>query len=335
MHPNLESLQPVHGRFAPSPTGLLHVGGARTALVAWLSARSAKGRFTLRIEDLDPPRVEPGAAQLIMDDLAWLDLDFDASPSLGGPHAPYCQSECSSYYGQALEALHKGGWLFPCRVSRRELRTMASAPHGPARGAPYPASLRPRHLAPQWFDDVSGAAIRFMVPDREVSFTDRLHGIQTENVSCAVGDFVLRRRDDLYAYQLAVVVDDLRMGITEVVRGEDLLSSTARQILLVEALGGTRPAYAHVPLVLTAAGKKLSKRDADLTVAFLRDAGIAPEAVVGYLAWSLGIREAPDPISARALIADFCWSRIRSTDPWHLPPDLANSLCDRRSSYSG
>ena len=324
----IESFVPAfpHGRFAPSPTGLLHVGSARTALVAWLSAQSAGGCLTLRIEDLDTQRTVHGLARQIADDLAWLGIDFDASPYRGGPHAPYRQSARASHYEKALEVLHRAGHLFPCRVSRKDLRNLASAPHGTDQGVPYPAHLRPTTLDADWFMTTENAAIRFLVPDRTVSFSDRLRGPKTENVSRVVGDFVLKRRDGLFAYQLAVVVDDMHMGITEVTRGEDLLSSTARQILLIEALGGRRPNYGHVPLVLNARGEKLSKRDHGLTLAALRGAGVESEALVGYLAYSLGLIAEPRPTKPADLVCSFGWNRIRGTEPWCLPEDLPATL---------
>ena len=317
---------PVHGRFAPSPTGLLHIGSARTALAAWLSARSAGGRFTLRMEDLDMQRVVEGAARSITEDLHWLGLDFDASPQQGGSDGPYVQSACTRIYAKALHSLYRAGHLFPCTVSRSQLRSIASAPHGPERGSPYPKRLRPKRLYRGWFDRSDGAAIRFRVPERDVHFSDRVFGLQTECVARAVGDFVLRRRDGVYAYQLAVVVDDMRMGITEVVRGQDLLASTARQILLIEALGGMRPSYGHVPLVLNADGEKLSKRDSGLTVQSLRDAGVSADALIGYLAYTLGLTAAPVPQRPAELIADFSWQRLRRAGPWRLPRDLISTI---------
>ena len=206
---------------------------------------------------------------------------------------------------------------------------MASAPHG-GEEAPYPASLRPRDVDPAWFERLCvaprpDAAIRFLVDERPVTFTDRVYGSITERVDLAVGDFVLKRRDGLYAYQLAVVVDDLLMGIDDIVRGADLLASTARQIQLLEALGGTPPAYAHVPLVVSSRGEKLSKRDQGLTLRLLRDSGAHPEAVVGYLAFSLGLLDRPEPCLPADLVAVFTWDRIGRED-WRLPEDLARLL---------
>lgn len=329
---------PPRGRFAPSPTGLLHVGSARTALAAWLSVRSRGGTFVWRVEDLDPPRTVEGTAEAAADDLRWLGLDWDEGPDEGGPHAPYVQSERSGHYEAALDRLAAAGRLFPCRVSRRDLRGLASAPHGPEGLPPYPSSMRPATLAPNWLarlrnredaDPSAGsgqaAALRFRVHNAPVTFADCVQGKVTERVSETTGDFVLKRRDGLYAYQLAVVVDDLAMGITEVVRGADLLDSTARQIQLIEALGGTVPTYAHLPLVLNADGEKLSKRDDALTLRSLRETGVAPETLVGALAYSLGLLDAPTPISARALVPRFDWARIHR-DPWHLPSGFAARL---------
>lgn len=317
------------GRWAPTPSGLLHVGNARSALLAWLSVRSRGGSFLWRLEDLDPPRVLAGAAEQSLDDLAWLGLDWDEGPDLGGPHAPYEQSRRSHLYDEALLRLAKGGRLFPCRLSRKDLRRLASAPHGPS-GTPYPASLRPTDLAPGWYraflrDENPDAALRFRVHGRPVRFMDRLFGERSERVAETVGDFVLKRKDGLYAYQLAVVVDDLAMGVDEVVRGVDLIDSTARQIQLIEALGGRPPAWVHVPLIVDQHGEKLSKRHQSLTLASLREAGVAPEWLTGYLAWSAGLLESLRPIRAAELVDDFDWRRVRR-EPFFLRENLAHFL---------
>lgn len=316
------------GRYAPSPTGPIHVGNARTALATWLSVRSRGGTFVWRLEDLDSPRVVPGMAALQMEDLAWLGLDWDEGPDIGGPDAPYEQSRRSEIYEAALERLAAAGHLFPCRRSRKDLQTLSSAPHGLESGTPYPAAFRPQTIEPDWLQQLRAsanpdAAIRFRVHGRPVVWSDRIFGERTERVDQTVGDFVLKRRDGLYAYQLAVVVDDLAMGIDEVVRGADLLDSTARQIQLIEALGGQPPAYAHVPVVVNAAGEKLSKRDRALTLRSLREAGARPEDVVGQLAWSLGLIESPDPCRPGDLLRDFSWEKI-SREPWVLPEGFAS-----------
>lgn len=321
---------PARGRYAPSPTGLLHVGNARTALVAWLSVRARGGSFVWRVEDLDPPRVLPGAAEAAVEDLAWLGLDWDEDPEIGGPHAPYVQSQRSMVYEAALRLLHDRDRLFPCRLSRRELASICSAPHPGEQEAPYPASARPRDLPGDWYErllreKVPGAAIRFRVEDAPVRFVDRIHGEIEERVDRNVGDFVLKRRDGLYAYQLAVVVDDWAMRIDEVVRGSDLLGSTARQVQLLEALGGRRPSYAHVPLVLGAGGEKLSKRDEALTLRSLRHSGLHPAQVVGYLAWSLGLLDRPAAATCHELLGAFAWNRIGRKD-FVLPADAVERM---------
>lgn len=323
-------MTPPRGRYAPSPTGLIHVGNARTALVAWLSVRSRGGVFVWRLEDLDPPRVVPGMAEAAMEDLRWLGLDWDEGPDVGGPHEPYIQSQRSALYEKAIDRLNAAGRLFPCRRSRKDLQTLASAPHGPEGGAPYPAAFRPDHLDPDWLDRLRSsekpdAAVRFLIHDQPVEWIDRVQGLQTERVDRTVGDFVLKRRDGLWAYQLAVVVDDLLMEIDEVVRGADLLDSTARQIQLIETLGGKVPAYAHVPLVVNAQGEKLSKRDAGLTLRSLRESGVRPESLVGYLGWSLGLLDRPEPLAAEDLRSRFVWEKI-GKEPWRLPEDLGASL---------
>jgi glutamyl-tRNA synthetase len=322
--------RPPRGRYAPSPTGLIHVGNARTAVAAWLSARSRGGTFVWRLEDLDPPRVVPGLAAAQQEDLAWLGLDWDEGPDRGGPHAPYAQSERSAFYEAALDRLAAAGRLFPCRRSRKDLQSLASAPHGPEGLPPYPAAFRPRSFEPGWLDRLRlspapDAAVRFQVHDRPVTFDDRVYGRLTERLDETVGDFVLKRRDGLWAYQLAVVVDDLEMAIDDVVRGADLLSSTARQIQLIEALGGEPPAYAHVPLVVNARREKLSKRDEGLTLRSLRAAGLPPEAVTGYLAWSLGLLDRPEPCRPADLVPVFTWEKIGRAD-WVLPQDLADEI---------
>lgn len=320
------------GRYAPTPSGLLHVGNARTALVAWLSIRRLGGTFVWRLEDLDPPRALAGAAEAAMADLRWLGLDWDEGPDVGGRYAPYRQSARAAGYRRALAQLAAAGHLFPCRLSRKDLQQLAVAPHGERRRGlpPYPRSARPKCLAPDWLarfeaGDGEAAAIRFRVHERPVRFLDRCRGEVVERVDRTVGDFVLKRRDGLWAYQLAVVVDDLAMAIDEVVRGVDILDSTGRQIQLIEALGGRPPAYAHVPLVRNADGAKLSKRDGALTLGALRTAGVAPERLVGYLAYSLGLRARPDPCPPRALIEGFAWRRLGRRD-WRLPEDLATVL---------
>ena len=326
---------PPRGRWAPTPSGELHVGNARTALAAWLSIRRQGGTFVWRLEDLDGPRVLPGAAERSEEELHWLGLDWDEGPSLGGPHAPYTQSERLADYAAAISRLAAAGRLFPCRLSRADLKHLATAPHGWEGTPPYPAELRPTSLPDDWLAALRrdahenptrrDAAIRFRVEAEPVRFVDAVEGEIEERVDLEVGDFVLERRDGVFAYQLAVVVDDLAMEIDEVVRGRDLLDSTARQIQLLRALGGEPPRYAHLPMVLSAAGEKLSTRDGALTLASLREAGVSAERLVGYLAWTLGLQAEPVPRRARELVEGFGWERIRRQD-WTLPEDLVGEL---------
>jgi glutamyl-tRNA synthetase len=300
------------GRYAPSPTGPLHLGNARTALVAWLHARAAGGAFVLRVEDLDGPRVRPGAEGRILDELRWLGLDWDEGPDVGGAAGPYRQSACAARYAAALERLRAAGLAYPCFCSRAEVAAAAGAPHGPADDGPrYPGTCR--DLPPAEVARRSAArrpAWRFRVPEGPVPFDDLVHGSQAPDVQAATGDFVILRADGLAAYQLAVVVDDAAMGITDVVRGDDLLPSTARQLLLFRALGHAPPRFAHVPLVVGEDGERLAKRHGALSVGELRERGAEPAAVVGLLA-SLsalapdGARRAP-----AELVAGFDLARL-------------------------
>ena len=317
------------GRLAPSPTGLVHLGNARTALAAWLSIRAAGGTLVWRLEDLDRARVIAGFGQAAEEDLAWLGLDWDESPRLGGAHGPYAQSQRIERYEHALDRLLAARRIFPCELSRKDLEGIASAPHA-REGSRAPIIPRPVAPSPQWLDELrrgggNAVAVRFAVEPREIVFEDRVFGLVRESVAETTGDFVVRRRDGVFAYQLAVVVDDLEMAIDEVVRGADLLDSTARQIELIEALGGERPAYAHVPLVRNSRGEKLSKRDGGLTLRSLRDAGIAAAQVVGYLACSLGLLDRPLACTPADLITRFRWSSVRREE-LTLPTDVEAHL---------
>ena len=320
----------VRGRFAPSPTGLMHIGNARTALLAWLSVRSKGGTFIWRTEDLDTPRIVEGMAVAAEEDLRWMGIDWDEGPDRGGEKGPYEQSARAPMYERALQALLGLNRIFPCTYSRKDLQTLASAPHGASTKNAYPVSLRPEKTSDSWLPELQEssspyASIRFKVEPGIVSFDDLLQGEIQQDVRKEIGDYVVKRRDGMYAYQLAVVVDDMAMDITEVVRGVDLLDSTARQIQLIEALGGVLPQYAHVPLVLNHEGEKLSKRDQGLTIRSLRAAGISPEALVGYLAFSLGFINEIIPMMPGALVKDFRWEKVNKNE-WKLPTDLATRL---------
>ena len=295
------------GRYAPSPTGDLHLGNLRTALLAWLFARCAGGQFVLRIEDLDRPRVRSGTLEGMLRDLRWLGLDWDEGPDVGGPYAPYMQSKRHAIYEQQLRRLQDAGLIYPCYCSRAEIARVASAPQGDE-GPRYPGTCR--HLTEDQCrqHEASGRhpSLRFRVDDeRTVSFDDILLDRKVQQVQRAVGDFIVLRSDGLFAYQFAVVVDDALMGINQVVRGADLLSSTARQILLYEALGFPVPSFAHVPLMLDEAGHRLAKRDQRAGLEPLRAAGATPVRVCGQLAASCGLVEPGTHISARALAEQY------------------------------
>lgn len=296
----------VRGRYAPSPTGDLHLGNLRTALLAWLFARQAGGQFVLRVEDLDLPRVHPGATQRMLDDLRWLGLDWDEGPDIGGPSAPYTQSERNKIYQQYLQRLGTMELVYPCYCSRAEIASVASAPQqGGENGPRYPGTCRHLTSAQKREREASHRrpSLRFRVDDeRIVSFTDLVAGPQQQHTHNAVGDFIVCRADGIFAYQFAVVIDDALMRINQVVRGADLLSSTARQILLYEALGFPVPTFAHVPLMLDEEGKRLSKRTNSTGLDPLRNAGIPPEQIVGQLAASYGLVQSGTVISPKGLV---------------------------------
>ncbi|MDQ3389372.1 MAG: tRNA glutamyl-Q(34) synthetase GluQRS, partial [Gemmatimonadota bacterium] len=281
----------------------------RTALLAWLHTRSGGGRFVMRVEDLDAGRVRPGVMEAQLQELQWLGLDWDEGPDVGGRHAPYLQTQRMERYQEALRTLASAGRLFRCDCSRRDLARAASAPHEGEEGPRYPGSCRERIAAPEEMDGREGMALRFRVEPGVISFADLIHGKVALDPDHG-GDFVVRRRDGVAAYQLAVVVDDAAMEITHVVRGADLLPSTPRQLLLYRALGLAEPAWAHVPLAYGADGSRLAKRHGAVSLAELRAAGVRPERVVGWMASSLGIGDAGAEASAASLVERFDLSRI-------------------------
>lgn len=301
----------VRGRYAPSPTGTLHLGNLRTALLAWLFARSAGGAFVMRVEDLDHPRVRPGSAARMLADLRWLGLDWDEGPDVGGPLGPYTQSLRQALYVGALARLRQRGLLYPCYCTRAELHStghIASAPHGGDDSPPYPGTCRDLTTRERRQREQEGRrpALRFRVPDGEIAFDDMIAGPQREHVAASVGDFVVRRSDGIIAYQLAVVVDDALMGITQVVRGADLLTSTARQLALFDALDYSRPRlFAHVPLALDTTGVRMAKRDASSGIGDARERGLDHRVVLGALAASAGIWPHGELATPDQLVAAF------------------------------
>ncbi len=269
------------GRIAPTPTGYLHLGHFVTFHTAWRRAREAGGVLVYRNEDIDPQRCRRELAHAAMEDLRWAGLDWDEGPDVGGPHEPYDQSGRRESFREALAVLRQRGYVFPCTCSRRDVALSSQAPHDDDGEPIYPGACRERSAAP------AGEACcwRFRVPDGEtVAFVDGRLGPTSFVAGRDFGDFVVWRRDDAPAYELAVVVDDAAMGITEIVRGEDLLRSSARQLLLYRALGWTAPAFYHTPLVRDAAGRRLAKRDAALSLRELRHRGVSPAALPGLAA---------------------------------------------------
>ena len=295
------------GRYAPSPSGRMHLGNLLCCLLAWLSAKSKGGQVLLRIEDLDAARCPRRYAEAIVDDLAWLGLAAD------GPQPPVYQSERAAVYQQFYDRLAAKGLVYPCFCSRSQLHA-ASAPHRSDGQVVYPGTCRgltpeeiaekARRKAPAW---------RVRVPDEEIAFTDGHLGPYAENLARDCGDFYLRRADGVFAYQLAVVVDDALMGVTEVVRGADLLSSTPRQLWLYRELGLQAPQFYHLPLLLDHEGRRLSKRDGDLDLARLREKW-RPEEILGMLAEAAGILPAYRPVSARELVPLFSWGKVKKGD---------------------
>jgi glutamyl-tRNA synthetase len=299
----------VVGRLAPSPTGGLHLGHARTFLIAWLAVRAAGGRITLRIEDIDASRVRPGATETAIADLRWLGLDWDSGPVL--------QSERLASYADALERLKAAEQVYPCTCTRADIARAASAPHADDQGPSYPGTCSKRSAADAARLGDQPFAWRFRVRDEEVSWDDGLLGTMRVNAARCGGDFVVGRSTGEPAYQLAVVHDDATMGITQVVRGDDLVSSTPRQILLYRALGWEPPEFVHVPLVIGPDGRRLAKRNNAIKLATLRARGIDVRALVGGLAQSCGLSDEVIPSRPRDWIGRFDPGRL-PREPWRI-----------------
>jgi glutamyl-queuosine tRNA(Asp) synthetase len=295
------------GRFAPTPSGVLHLGNLRTALAAWLSARSRGGRVLLRIEDVDAPRCRPEHEARQLQDLARLGLAWDGEVLR--------QSERGGAYREALATLHSRGLLYPCVCTRKDLQLLASAPHAEDGLRPYPGHCRSR----AWENFES--ALRLRLPEGAVDWKDLLLGPQRDDPAALTGDPLLFRRDGCFAYHLAAVVDDGASGVTEVVRGADLRSVTPTQIRLQEALGLPRPAYAHLGLVVAPDGTRLGKRAGALGLAELEARGVALPELIGWLGYTLGCLDRSEPSAAADLIPRFDWARVPKGDvrvpaPW-------------------
>ncbi len=297
------------GRFAPSPTGEMHLGNVLAALLSWLSARQQGGLWRLRIEDLDPQRSRQEYADRLMRDLEWLGLTWDGEVVY--------QSQRTAIYEQYLQQLHE--LTYPCTCTRNEILA-AQAPHESDGRVVYPGTCRPNGVESQKSKVESlitsvdrPAAIRLMVPDEMIEYEDRVYGHQAVNLATHCGDFILRRSDGVFAYQLAVVVDDAEMGVTEIVRGRDLLLSAAQQHYLRRILGFTQPVYCHHPLLVNTQGQRLCKRDQSLAIGAMRQHSTA-EQIIGKLAHTIGLTPTPEPVTAEQLIPIFSWTKIPQQD---------------------
>ena len=306
----------IKGRFAPSPTGRMHLGNIYTALLSWLSVRRRGGSWILRIEDLDPQRSKYEYARQIEDDLDWLGLDWDEGGlDDRGPAGPYSQSRRYDIYEAALAKLLDTGYCYPCRCRRADILA-TQAPHQSDGRIIYGGTCRPDVLPTLWSgfaDRSAGAAVRLYVQSDIIAFDDLVYGHQEVALDSHCGDFILRRADGAWAYQLAVVVDDATMGVTEVMRGNDLLLSSAQQIYLYRLLGYEPPRFAHLPLIVNDAGVRLSKRDSSLSMAELRRRYTAPE-LIGLIAKMAGLTPDAAPITPRDLIPFFTPATIPAVE---------------------
>ena len=297
--------QRVVGRFAPTPSGRLHLGNLMCAMLAYLSARSAGGRFLLRIEDLDAPRCPRALADQAIEDLRFLGFTWD--------EPPLYQSQRSDVYQRYLDRLDAAGLIYPCFCTRAQLHASTAPNLGDTQ---YIYGGTCAHLTAEEAAQLAQArrpAMRLRVPDETVRFTDGLFGPQAENLARDCGDFVLCRSDGLFGYQLAVVVDDALSGVNQVVRGRDILSATPRQIYLARQLGFPQPEYIHIPLLMDDAGRRLAKRDRDLDLSALARR-FTPEALLGILAHAAGLVDEPRPTTLEALIPTFSWDRVKRED---------------------
>jgi glutamyl-tRNA synthetase len=308
------------GRLAPSPTGAQHVGNARTYLIAWLSARGRGGRVVLRVEDIDSPRVKAGAAEQACEDLRWLGLDWDGEPLVQTRRLPL--------YEAALRTLQARELVYPCTCTRTDVERAASAPHADHEGPVYPGTCAGRSAGDAAALGGRPYCWRFRVPAQSPAWVDGFRGPTHIDLRAVGGDFVVWKSPAAGggpAYQLAVVVDDAAQGVTEVVRGDDLVPSTPRQLLLYEAVGLPPPRFVHVPLVVGPDGRRLAKRHGDTRLAALRAAGAGPAALLGLLAWSCGWVERSRPVTARELLPLFRLEVIPPA-PFVLTPELLRQV---------
>lgn len=287
------------------------MGNAWSFLLCWLGVRSVGGRLVLRIEDIDPDRSKPEYVGAILRDLEWLGIDWDEGPDLGGPHAPYFQSARRDRYAEILEMLSRLGHTYPCYCTRKELKSMASAPHAEDAGPAYPGTCLNLSPADRMARESMGRKPAFRLRGSgETCFEDLVLGSVLKEWADCGGDFPVRRSDGVVSYQLAVAVDDMDQEISLVVRGADILLSTPRQIRLIHMLGGRVPQYAHVPLMLDHKGKRLAKRHQSLELRTLRESGVKPKAVIGFLAQCLKILPQDAFVSPSELVRMFSWQHV-------------------------
>ncbi len=305
----------VVGRLAPSPTGGLHLGHARTFLIAWLAARHAGGRVILRIEDLDQSRVRAGAAQTALEDLRWLALDWDEGPEFGGPSEPYVQSERTAIYDEMLESLKRTESVYPCTCTRADVARAATAPHSDEEGPAYPGTCSDRCAGDSKALEDRSFAWRFRVPPGVVEWDDLCLGRVALDPARLGGDFIVARNQCAHSYQLAVVADDRAMGVNQVIRGNDLVPSTPRQILLYRQAGWSVPEFGHVSLAVESDGRRLAKRDGSLKLATLRENGIDPRILIGALVHSCGWIQEMMPMMPGDAIGLFDL-RSLTPEPW-------------------
>ncbi len=331
-HSGLTQLQhaQVVGRLAPSPTGGLHLGHARTFLIAWLAARRSSGRVILRIEDLDRSRVRAGAAQTALEDLRWLRLDWDEGPEIGGPSEPYVQSERTASYKEMLERLKRTESVYPCTCTRADVARAASAPHSDEEGPAYPGTCSHRCVADAAALADRAFAWRFRVPPGVVEWDDLCLGRIALDPARLGGDFIVARNHAGHSYQLAVVADDRAMGVNQVIRGSDLVPSTPRQILLYRAAGSPVPEFGHVSLVVETDGRRLAKRDGSLKLATLRENGVDPRLLIGALVLSCGWTQQLIPMMPADAIGMLDLMAL-SREPWPISRDWLAEMVSRRS----
>ncbi|MEE9446641.1 MAG: tRNA glutamyl-Q(34) synthetase GluQRS [Arenicellales bacterium] len=302
----------VIGRYAPSPSGAQHLGNIQTALLAWLQARMAGGKFILRMDDLDAPRIKLGSAEQIIDDLKWIGLDWDnvvGARYTADEQRVYAQSNNLAVYQKVFETLVEQGQVFPCVCSRKQIKHKVGRPNTAGHYI-YPGSCR--KLDAREYLHKKGIAWRFSVSAEPILFTDRIMGTQNQNLALEWGDFIIKRKDGIFAYQFASVVDDVYLKVTDVVRGEDLLSSTPAQIAIYNALNQLPPRFWHMPLKRDDAGLKLSKRDGADSLQLLRADAKTPEQVLGRLAYDLGLMTDDRPLELNELLSELTQSEVQT-----------------------